>query len=352
MKRAYVLLCMKGDRYGPGVITCAYSLKQTNTKYDIICMVTNEVTEEMCNAIGTVAIVHKVDYLDFPVKALITQKQEEMYGHWLSQSFTKGQCLSLYQLGYEKIIFIDADMIVTQNIDHLFELPAPAGTFSSPWSKEFDPTGPYSLTGYPTQHAQLVPWSQIYQNLTNGGYTFIGSLILLEPTEENYNRFLMNIIKQVEKQGAYGYRCWSTHDEQSIIEAFPTNWTNIHQRYNFICHKSLWIQINNHNNQQKTYVPHTLHYFSDKKPWMHQLDKKWTSTIYNTDIIWWYLFWCWASLYKEEFKKIDKKDFPLMEQLEFAKIDDFKLRITRMDYDHFPWIFAYQMRFPLIFPSK
>jgi lipopolysaccharide biosynthesis glycosyltransferase len=346
IKKAYVLLCMKGDHYGPGVIACAYSLRQTGTSNDIVCMVTDDVSQEMRAAISTVCTVKKVEYLNFPVKALITQKQEEMYGRWLSQSFTKGQCLALYN-EYQKIIFIDADMIVTQNIDHLFELDAPAGTFSSPWAKEFDTAGPYSLAGYPTEHRAKVPWNQIYNNLTKSGYTFIGSLILLEPTQENYARFLVNIKNQVQKQGAYGYRCWSTHDEQSIIEAFPTDWTNIHQRYNFICHKSVWIQ----SGQNKTYVPHTLHYFADKKPWMHPIDKKWTSTIYNTDIIWWYLFWCWTSLHKKEFELINKSDFPLMPYLKDAKIEDFKLKISRMDYEHFPWILAYRGRFPCLFPS-
>lgn len=34
---------------------------------------------------------------------------------------------------YEKVLFVDADKIVLSNCDSLFDLRAPAGTFSSPW---------------------------------------------------------------------------------------------------------------------------------------------------------------------------------------------------------------------------
>ena len=45
-KYAYVYVIFGGDRYVPGVYLSAYSLKKLNTKYDIVCMVTDDVSNE------------------------------------------------------------------------------------------------------------------------------------------------------------------------------------------------------------------------------------------------------------------------------------------------------------------
>ena len=339
-KRAYVILVMKGDKYGFGAAITAFSLLQTKTIWDIVCMVTPDVSQEMRNLISQSARIVEVSYLEFPSAKLKTQKQETIYGSWISQSYTKAQCLLLWE--YDKVIFLDADIIVVQNIDHLFELKAPAATFSSPWGYEFDECGPFKLTGYPTEHGKLVQQSEILKNLINGGFTLIGSLILLEPNKLNYDKYIKTVEDEISKKGKFGFDCYSTHDEQSIVFAFD-NWTHIHQKYNFILHKIEWLRTGN-----KIKIPHVLHYFSDKKPWL--LQTSWTSTIYNTTKIWWYLFWkFWHLLPFELTQKIIEKyseEFPNLKNLNSAELNSFKIKLRRIDYDHFPWLLVYNLRFP------
>ena len=46
---AYVTLVMINPMYTIGAITLAQSLKKTETKYDIVCMVTNDIYDECKN---------------------------------------------------------------------------------------------------------------------------------------------------------------------------------------------------------------------------------------------------------------------------------------------------------------
>lgn len=42
---AWVVLVMKGDAYVPGALVTAESIKRTGSKYDVVCMVTPDVTK-------------------------------------------------------------------------------------------------------------------------------------------------------------------------------------------------------------------------------------------------------------------------------------------------------------------
>ena len=39
---------------------------------------------------------------------------------------------------YDKIIFLDADTIVTKNIDNVFAIDSPAGVFINPWTNKYN----------------------------------------------------------------------------------------------------------------------------------------------------------------------------------------------------------------------
>jgi hypothetical protein len=113
-------------------------------------MVTEDVGEEGKAQLATVFDrVIDIDYLSTRARKLRTQKQQEKYHEWVDagdflHSFihffyfpacTKWNCLKLVE--YEKVLLVDADKIVLSNCDEIFQLPAPAGTFSSPWAKPF-----------------------------------------------------------------------------------------------------------------------------------------------------------------------------------------------------------------------
>lgn len=316
------MLCMKKDGYVPGVICTAESIRRSGSKNDILVMVTPDVSDAACELmLSSCTKIVKIPYITFPTKNMKTKRQMELYGSWLSEAYTKWNCLTLTD--YQKVLFIDADIIVVQNLDHIFELQAPAGTFSTPWASTFTKQPGFNLDGYPTEHASPVPTAAILKALKSGGYTFIASLVLLHPCLSTFTRY----IKTINRILPFGFDNYSTPDEQSLAFYYAANniqWTHIHQRYNFIVHKLQWLITKT----GAITVPHVLHYFSSKKPWLTTTD--FHTSIYSTDKIWWYVLLQW---HKRTNLELDIPGF------KFLKADP-EIRITpsKMDEDYFPWV--------------
>jgi hypothetical protein len=78
---------------------------------------------------------------------------------------------------YDKVIFIDADMMVINNCDkELFSLEPPAMTFSLPWAK------PYCSNGIDNPYGELKHGFRLSPELVEKGFnTFLGfgSLVLV-----------------------------------------------------------------------------------------------------------------------------------------------------------------------------
>lgn len=91
-------------------------------------MITPDVSESSRQSLECYYRLVQIDYITYKCPPMITTRQNQMYGNWINYAFTKWQCLSLYE--YEKIIYLDADHLVVKNIDHLFELNAPALCFT------------------------------------------------------------------------------------------------------------------------------------------------------------------------------------------------------------------------------
>lgn len=268
-KYAFVLCVFKDYLYLLGALACAYSLRLTKTNYDIVCMVTNDIDKNLLSiATKLFDKIIEVPYLELDTIDLRTMKQRKMYSSWKNISITKWNCLGLYN--YEKVLFIDADKIILQNIDHLFELQTPAGTFSSPHAQGYTKNGGMFNPYFNLQHGDIVSKNSIHTGLygnEQGEHSFvvIGSMILLSPSETIFNSF-HNMLKQLQKS-QFGFSlCNSGMDEQLIVYFYTYHlnnkhtWTYISQKYNFIAWDYMWIRSHE-------YPPHVLHFFGTK-PWI------------------------------------------------------------------------------------
>ena len=123
-KYAYVFAMFLGDAYLMGVLVMAYSLFKTNTIHDVVCMVTPDVSEDAKAKMKHIGIkVVNVEYIYTDPHFEVRPAMKKRYPN-ISKFSTKWNCLNLVE--YKKIFFLDVDMIVQQNIDHVFKLPAPA----------------------------------------------------------------------------------------------------------------------------------------------------------------------------------------------------------------------------------
>ncbi|KAL5108980.1 Glycogenin-1 [Taenia crassiceps] len=115
MAEAYVTLATN-DEYCCGALVLADSLRKVGTSKKLVCMVTNSVSDKMRTALDDffdhIELVDVLDSSDSDNLKLLSRPD-------LGVTFTKLHCWRLTQ--YSKCVFMDADTLVLQNIDDLFE---------------------------------------------------------------------------------------------------------------------------------------------------------------------------------------------------------------------------------------
>ncbi|XP_055311352.1 uncharacterized protein LOC129574047 isoform X2 [Sitodiplosis mosellana] len=104
------------DSYALGALVVAHSLKKVNTAHQLAVLITPGVTQSMREKLqiifNLVQEVNVLDSKDAANLALLSRPE-------LGITFTKLHCWRLTQ--YEKCVFLDADTLVLQNCDELFE---------------------------------------------------------------------------------------------------------------------------------------------------------------------------------------------------------------------------------------
>lgn len=104
------------DEYSLGALVLAHSLKTCQTQRKIVVMVTSSISDtirtELSETFDAVINVEALDSKDAANLALLERPE-------LGITFTKINCWKLTQ--YSKCVFLDADTLVVQNCDELFQ---------------------------------------------------------------------------------------------------------------------------------------------------------------------------------------------------------------------------------------
>jgi glycogenin glucosyltransferase len=112
---AFVTL-VTNDTYALGALVLANSLRETKTNKAIVVLVTAGVTDKMRNTLSNVFdLVQNVDLINSNDSQIL----EAMKRPELGVTLSKIHCWRLTQ--YKKGVFLDADTLVLQNIDELFD---------------------------------------------------------------------------------------------------------------------------------------------------------------------------------------------------------------------------------------
>jgi len=247
MRCAYVTLVMKGDNYIPGALALAYSLRQTGTKHDLVCMVTPDVTGIDALSEGFDHVV-EVDYLTYKTWhwKQPNKHAEVQYNSWMSVALTQFRCLGLVQ--YRKVFFLDADVLVHRNMDCVFKLRSPAGTFVVSGKSHGAPVYPHEIEAI-TQ---------------NNGYVCVASSLLLSPGKKVYSQFL-SYVEQLHRNcgGVIGKQGMRSGINEQIIAWFYSEhlgytWTNLSNSFQH-CQ---WVKTD-----KKFQPPFLYHYAEPCKPW-------------------------------------------------------------------------------------
>ncbi len=241
-KNAYVWIVFRGDRYIPGVLVSAYSIKRTNTKHDLVCLVTPDVSKrarkELLKVLDEVIEVPYIEVKGPKLKKFIENK-ESRYDEWINVSYSKWNVLNMIK--FKKIFFLDADTIITKNIDKVFDYKGIAGVFYAPSSTRFNK---YSkIKDYFGNRKVIKPYL-ISKALQNSGYVASGSSLLLHPKRKYFKQFLKmlknkDIVKQFSKNNFAGFDEQSLAYFMSVYKDGPRlNWDRLPECYQFYPGKS------------------------------------------------------------------------------------------------------------------
>lgn len=122
-KKAYVTL-LSTDEYINGLVVLNKSLIEHNAEYLLYCLVTPNISKDNLTLLEKLNIpyikveqIYKDNYKNKTAVGFDYQQDENNWHHAMAK-------LHIFELTqFSKIVYIDADIVVTQNIDDLFERP-------------------------------------------------------------------------------------------------------------------------------------------------------------------------------------------------------------------------------------
>ncbi len=118
--RSYVTL-LSTSNYLPGVLALDESLKKNQSKFPLLVVLSFDTPVEVELSLNQRSIA----FLRLSGLIRIPDSHRVNNGHW-GNTFDK---IQLFELpGYEKLVYVDSDMLVLQNIDELFDKPHMSAT--------------------------------------------------------------------------------------------------------------------------------------------------------------------------------------------------------------------------------
>ncbi|CAK9162533.1 unnamed protein product [Ilex paraguariensis] len=228
-REAYATILHSAHVYVCGAIAAAQSIRMAGSKRDLVILVDDSISNY--HRSGLEAAGWKIRTIQ---RIRNPKAEKDAYNEWNYSKFR------LWQLtDYDKIIFIDADMLILRNIDFLFGMP------------EISATG-------------------------NNGSLFNSGVMVIEPSNFTF-QLLMDHINEIESYNG---------GDQGYLNEIFTWWHRIPKHMNFLKH--FWVGDDEAVKQKKIHlfgaeppILYVLHYLG-YKPWLcfRDYDCNW-----NVDIL-------------------------------------------------------------------
>lgn len=233
---AYVTLIYGGNKYLDGVILTGLGLRKQNVKYDLVCLI----TEDCIEYINIIKIIYdKVIVIPYitPNKKFENDIiiKNHIYENKFIDTCTKFNIFNKDILNYDKVLFVDSDLIPIKNFDDLFTCNTPAGWLEYRYNEFKIGWGEHEI-----KPNSLIPYDKI--NLTKKMRTSInGGLYLIEPNKDTFND-IINYLSNNEKFNKYFPGMYDIFlgkfmknkymSEQDILTVYFKDWYYISGFYN------------------------------------------------------------------------------------------------------------------------
>ena len=292
LRFAFVTFMIRDDGYLPGALLYGYALRAQQTKADIICLVSREISE---HAIFT--LKHIYDYV-LSVDEIYVDNINKRDRTDLPYLFTRFHALRLGRngdlgIGYDKIVVCDSDVLPIRHYDDLFLLNTPAGILNEKpeYFLRYDEYGCYVVpeTAYEKgewawhkvynpicPHGQRIPayiTDRVQEDIANMGVNSV--LYVLQPDYNMFKKILEDI---------------SNKQIQDIISKF--RWPEM--QYLTMAWSGMWYNIDLRFSGFKGYPDYKVLYgihYAGNKPWRINDRKTMKNRLKFPDVIIWYVYY-------------------------------------------------------------
>jgi len=285
-KHAWVTLLTRPS-YLAGVIILAHTLQKYQTKYPLIVLVTDTLPEQCITALEAEGQrtnqlhVHKVD-------PLLPLENVNLIAARFEDTWTKLRVFEL--ITYDKIVFLDADMMICRNMDSLFNIPLPgpdwrAANHACVCNLDKDPWAPtdwcaetcaYTPMTHPdalTHPTPVTKGARLTYHLLNSG------LFIFRPSQDLWDNVL-HFFNTSPKLKDFLFP-----DQNFLDEFFRHNWTSLGWQYNAVKTMRYW-----HPEMWRDGEVRGLHYIVDK-PWQKRIARDGIAGHLGRDAVthgWWW----------------------------------------------------------------
>ena len=231
MKKAFIS-GITNDVFVPGVLVMFRSLQEHTriAKVEYLCLVTKTVSESACDKLLKIGVT--------PIEVESIQDQTE--NRW-STTFTKIKIFDL--IDYDKLVWVDADMMVCRCLDNLFDCP----------------------------HMSCVRSRKAYDtgDTTELRYPFNSGLMVIEPNHSEYIgicSMIEGVVQEYQKKGL-------PVGDQNVLNAYYSDWYDNPERRLDDGYNVFWGSIEDYLDRGYSIfgnsgIPiYVLHYTGAHKPW-------------------------------------------------------------------------------------
>jgi len=268
---AFVTFLMMNDTFLPGALLQGFELNKQASRFDRVCLVTEEVSREARSALRRL-YKHVV-----PIEKIYVPHRRRQGRQDRPYLLTRLQALRLgpdgdLGLRYRKIVLLDADVLPLKRFDQLFLLPTPAGipNESKAHFVTDDGRGRFVRPRDVEINGRWI-WHEIYHHICHGeriprhvtdrvaadpkNLGINAALLVLEPSLSEYQEIMRDIERPSIRRLLGEAFDWP--DMQYLTMRWSGRWVNIDLSFNGLCgYPSLSVLCGTH--------------YAGLKPWDHK----------------------------------------------------------------------------------
>lgn len=290
--------------YLPGAILLAHSLHTHKSEYPLLILITPSFPPSLVLMLTREAALTNSSILSIePLSPPPHNTPATLIASRFKDTWTKLRVFELHKYGYEKLVFLDADMLVLRNMDELFEVHLPgkdwiAANHACVCNLDRDNWAPGNWTKENCAYTNLKPksaptpvpvidhdedgdaWSQPHRLLNSGLFIFM-------PYQSQWERML-SFLNTDEKVKNFLFP-----DQDFLAAYFSDRWKSIGWQYNALKTMRYW-----HEHMWDDAEVKNIHYIVDK-PWSKRVGRDGVAGYLGRDVIthslWWKNFEIWEA---------------------------------------------------------